>query len=132
MTNHKIRRNDPCPCGSGKKYKKCCYNKISVETAENNIKPKFKFEPGSYGDVGNFMPSIACLKQTNTNDWKYHFVLVKPEEHSEVEDDAVFQATQDLDLSFQEKEKTGSDFTVAEVLKSFGYISVSDFHIVSE
>lgn len=22
----KIRRNDPCPCGSGKKYKLCCYN----------------------------------------------------------------------------------------------------------
>ncbi len=21
-----IRRNDPCPCGSGKKYKKCCYD----------------------------------------------------------------------------------------------------------
>ena len=20
----KIGRNDPCPCGSGKKYKKCC------------------------------------------------------------------------------------------------------------
>ena len=20
----KIHRNDPCPCGSGKKYKKCC------------------------------------------------------------------------------------------------------------
>lgn len=20
-------RNDPCPCGSGKKYKKCCYEK---------------------------------------------------------------------------------------------------------
>ncbi|MGH9503960.1 MAG: SEC-C metal-binding domain-containing protein [Terriglobales bacterium] len=20
----KIRRNDPCRCGSGKKYKKCC------------------------------------------------------------------------------------------------------------
>lgn len=20
----KIKRNDPCPCGSGKKYKKCC------------------------------------------------------------------------------------------------------------
>ena len=23
----KIGRNDPCPCGSGKKYKKCCLNK---------------------------------------------------------------------------------------------------------
>jgi len=22
-----IGRNDPCPCGSGKKYKKCCLNK---------------------------------------------------------------------------------------------------------
>jgi hypothetical protein len=21
---NKINRNDPCPCGSGKKYKKCC------------------------------------------------------------------------------------------------------------
>ena len=22
--NKKVKRNDPCPCGSGKKYKKCC------------------------------------------------------------------------------------------------------------
>ena len=22
-----VRRNDPCPCGSGKKFKKCCANK---------------------------------------------------------------------------------------------------------
>lgn len=22
--NEKIGRNDPCPCGSGKKYKQCC------------------------------------------------------------------------------------------------------------
>jgi hypothetical protein len=26
----KIGRNDPCPCGSGKKYKKCCLNRPSV------------------------------------------------------------------------------------------------------
>jgi len=23
-TAPKVGRNDPCPCGSGKKYKKCC------------------------------------------------------------------------------------------------------------
>jgi len=23
----KVNRNDPCPCGSGKKYKKCCWSK---------------------------------------------------------------------------------------------------------
>lgn len=24
VKDKKIGRNDPCPCGSGKKYKKCC------------------------------------------------------------------------------------------------------------
>ncbi len=29
----KIGRNQPCPCGSGKKYKKCCLNKpVPAET----------------------------------------------------------------------------------------------------
>ena len=26
----KVGRNDPCPCGSGKKYKACCLNKEAV------------------------------------------------------------------------------------------------------
>ncbi|MEW5757074.1 MAG: UPF0149 family protein [Pseudomonadota bacterium] len=30
----KIGRNDPCPCGSGKKYKKCCMNS---EAASDNL-----------------------------------------------------------------------------------------------
>ena len=24
LETRKVGRNDPCPCGSGKKYKKCC------------------------------------------------------------------------------------------------------------
>ena len=24
-------RNKPCPCGSGKKFKKCCWNKLTGE-----------------------------------------------------------------------------------------------------
>jgi hypothetical protein len=31
----KIGRNDPCPCGSGKKYKRCCLEKD--ETAERKF-----------------------------------------------------------------------------------------------
>jgi hypothetical protein len=27
MSSKKVSRNDPCPCGSGKKYKHCCYGK---------------------------------------------------------------------------------------------------------
>jgi len=31
-TSKKIGRNDPCPCGSGKKYKKCCQGKAEVNS----------------------------------------------------------------------------------------------------
>lgn len=39
----KVGRNDPCPCGSGKKYKYCCLNKPkdamdSIETPEERSK----------------------------------------------------------------------------------------------
>lgn len=34
----KIGRNDPCPCGSGKKYKQCCLNK--KQPAEEGIESK--------------------------------------------------------------------------------------------
>ncbi len=27
VKENKVGRNEPCPCGSGKKYKKCCLNK---------------------------------------------------------------------------------------------------------
>jgi len=30
----KVGRNDPCPCGSGKKYKKCCLARDEAEEAE--------------------------------------------------------------------------------------------------
>jgi hypothetical protein len=29
----KLGRNDPCPCGSGKKAKRCCLNKITALAA---------------------------------------------------------------------------------------------------
>ena len=32
----KIGRNDPCPCGSGKKYKKCCYLKDKIQKYDAN------------------------------------------------------------------------------------------------
>lgn len=51
----KIGRNDPCPCGSGKKYKKCCMQiHQSIENAENNLKDKilrFSNEPRFKADI---------------------------------------------------------------------------------
>lgn len=32
-----VGRNDPCPCGSGKKYKKCCGSEINVLSTEASL-----------------------------------------------------------------------------------------------
>jgi hypothetical protein len=41
----KINRNDPCSCGSGKKFKKCCENKgklikIGPQLPSNSLQEK--------------------------------------------------------------------------------------------
>ena len=39
ITTGKIGRNDNCVCGSGKKYKKCCYLTQEVSKTENDNSP---------------------------------------------------------------------------------------------
>lgn len=35
----KVGRNEPCPCGSGKKYKRCCQGKVSsLEVERRKLK----------------------------------------------------------------------------------------------
>ena len=31
LSNNKVRRNEPCPCGSGRKYKNCCLKNESIQ-----------------------------------------------------------------------------------------------------
>ncbi len=37
MNFNNIGRNDPCPCGSGKKYKKCCYLKTQPHIEKQEL-----------------------------------------------------------------------------------------------
>ena len=124
----RIGRNDPCPCGSGKKYKKCCITKV-VENYENELEELYRFEPGSYGDVGSYMPSLACLKQVRKDEWKYHFVLVKPESLHSDEDEATNEAEKDISSSYAIKEKGRTDAELAMSLKNKGYVSVDNYKI---
>ena len=34
----KAKRNDPCPCGSGKKYKSCCWSQQNTPKKIKNAK----------------------------------------------------------------------------------------------
>jgi len=129
MAKKEIGRNDPCPCGSGNKYKKCCLGKDSI-VVNQEFKAKYRFETGSYGDVGQYMPSISCFKSMPNGEWSYHFVLVKPNHIVPEESQAVDQADDDLSSAFEVKSRGGTDAELAMYLKGKGYISVDNFNIV--
>lgn len=52
----KIGRNDPCPCGSGKKYKKCCLNRTTKPSLET-----LHEEFGEF-DQGDLVATLAGLQ----------------------------------------------------------------------
>jgi uncharacterized membrane protein YheB (UPF0754 family) len=60
----RIGRNQPCPCGSGKKYKKCCYGK-------NNINKILLSK-----DFGKKLPKEAVIT-TNPQNEKMSEVLLE-------------------------------------------------------
>ncbi len=45
--NAKVGRNDPCPCGSGKKYKNCCIQKNKAPTGRKKFTAKMLSSPKS-------------------------------------------------------------------------------------
>ncbi|MCR4704053.1 MAG: SEC-C domain-containing protein [Saccharofermentans sp.] len=51
-----IGRNDPCPCGSGKKYKNCCL-RMEMMTIPDRIK-KAVNESGYKEDIGNILANM--------------------------------------------------------------------------
>ncbi len=128
----RVGRNDLCTCGSGKKYKRCCMGAGTEPRSGEMASPRFLFEPGTYGAPGEFLASIACLKEVSSIDSEYHFVLVRPDEVHVEERDALRQAEDDLDAAFRSKGPGGSDVAVANSLRGNGYVSVSDFQVVRE
>jgi hypothetical protein len=64
---NKIGRNDPCPCGSGKKFKKCCLNRLeSKKEIQGAVNQKAAKVPGDslrekiriFMEKGNFKSSF--------------------------------------------------------------------------
>jgi hypothetical protein len=46
MTHKKLSRNAPCPCGSGRKYKQCCWDK-GFEWVEDEAGAVYRSTPMS-------------------------------------------------------------------------------------
>ncbi len=59
----KIGRNDPCPCGSGKKYKNCCLRKETMSIPDR-IREAVR-ERGYKEDIGDVLSSMyryICIR----------------------------------------------------------------------
>ena len=63
--NLKAGRNEPCPCGSGKKYKKCCMQAKEInENAKRSLKEKlieFSREPVFKTDLEKAKKILATV-----------------------------------------------------------------------
>ena len=127
----KVGRNNPCPCGSGKKYKRCCEQKEAAIKKQELPSDKFQYEAGSYGGANKgFVPSIICYKDEG-NSLKEHFCLVKPDKVFDDEDTASSMADKHLSKAKAIVDKGGSPHDFALSLRHEGYKNLSDFNVVS-
>lgn len=55
----KTGRNDPCPCGSGKKYKKCCMEKDRGEVRDQNSYKEFKSSFKAFGATRGLITGVS-------------------------------------------------------------------------
>ncbi len=60
-----IKRNDPCPCGSGKKYKNCCFQKDFIKVKSEKIAARLTLDDGSV--IIRKVRSIDALPTHNKN-----------------------------------------------------------------
>lgn len=65
MSDHKPGRNEPCHCGSGRKYKQCCLHKDEEAARELRAKAaaeaaeKTAAQEAAAGDEGKAVPTQA-------------------------------------------------------------------------
>jgi hypothetical protein len=124
-----IRRNDPCPCGSGLKFKKCCMLKTPGPGRQTT--GPLRFEPGSYGGPGAFVPSLACVRDTPQGT-QYQFVLVKLSGVCVSEENAVARANSDFSEACRVHDASSSIEAMGRQLAALDYVLVEDFKVVPE
>lgn len=93
---------------------------------------EFRFEPGSYGGPGRYMPSLACFSESASGEKEYRFVLTNPCYHAASESGAVARATVDFSEACRVDDATGSGEAVGRQLAGRGYVMVENFKVVGE
>ncbi|WP_226580667.1 YecA family protein [Halobacillus litoralis] len=87
----KIKRNDPCHCGSGKKYKKCCMNKSDEGIGSESLHEELK---------NHYSHFMAYVNRNYPN--------VTPTDNRETQEEEVEAAFRMVQGVFMDKQEDGS------------------------
>ncbi len=55
----KVGRNDPCPCGSGKKFKRCCLERVEAEERAERLRAESERVWAGDDEVAGFSDVLA-------------------------------------------------------------------------
>jgi len=77
--NYNVGRNDPCPCGSGRKYKKCCLNKDKPKTVltkqfeepQNTLAPLSKVEMNNFYSIWSMFLNFVSMTYAGVANEEY-------------------------------------------------------------
>ena len=61
----KVKRNDPCPCGSGEKYKNCCYLKNYSQVNPSKVNAELTMDDGT--TVTHAITALDSIPTHNKN-----------------------------------------------------------------
>jgi len=102
MGNVKAGRNDPCPCGSGKKYKKCCL--LKEEGMRYHTVPPEVFAKAM---------EVMHDKQRQAIEWERQYGEVRPIIHTDFKGKKVVAIGSRISFADKSRWKTFPDFLVS-------------------
>lgn len=114
--NKKVGRNDPCPCGSKKKYKKCCYDKERKPTQPNQgLMEKIGLTGGNRKKGEAVIPDRNTIEQHDLAPAKEEYL--KYVEEGPLDADAIFNSL--VAIHGRSREKEDFAFTLEQILLLF-------------
>ncbi len=102
LTNDKVGRNDPCPCGSGKKFKKCCLRKSNDRPGKTDFLSDAQFR----SLIDQLDKRVFDIMEELNN--KHYQVL------TEITEDDYYRVINNI---YEDKRYEKYDFTVTEMEK---------------
>jgi hypothetical protein len=108
--NRKIGRNDPCPCGSGRKYKKCCLLKNEELRRGSIIPPEVQ------------MQAMKRLRERQRQiiAWESEYGKVKPIIHTDFKGKKVVAVGSRVYFENTSKWRTFPDFLISYITSVLG------------